>query len=270
MTDTLHEIPEVDPDLEATETIVEKPERDWDADARDMGWKPKDEWHGDPEGFRDAKEFVQRGDEIFGFIKRDRDRLAEKTLRVEVDRDDRLKRMEKQYIGILENQKKQHEAEIKTIEGDKLKAVEEGDTATYKALTQRGNALGAAPEVPTEQPVVDATLKDWSDDNAWFKTDPLARSVATATAGVVAQSGGDVHAQIKAAEKEVRKRFPEHFEPPRSTVETGGQPPRSKPKAKGVAQLPKEARDGFKECVRLGMYKEDQIAEYATSYWEQE
>ncbi len=267
MTDTLHEIPEVDPDLDTTETIVEKPERDWDNDARDMGWKPKDDWHGDPEGWRDAKEFVKRGDEIFGFIKRDRDRLAEKNTRIETDRDDRLRRMESQYIGLLERQKTQHEADIKGIAADQRKAVEEGDTTTYDALTVRREALGAPPVLPP--PSTDAA-KEWAQGNTWFYTDPVARAVATATAQRAADSGADVHAQTAAAEKEVRRRFPELFEQPKATVETGAQPPRPKPKVKGVGQLPPEARAGFKECVRLGMYAEGDIEKYAKSYWEQE
>ncbi len=269
MTDTLNEIPEVDPDLETTETIVEKPERNWDADARDMGWKPKDEWHGDPDGWRDAKEFVNRGDEIFGFIRNDRDRLREKNAKTEADRDDRLQRMEKQYIGLLERQKTQHEADIKVIEADKRKAVEEGDTAAYDTLTKRGEALGDAPVVPEAPLEANSAAKKWAQDNTWFYTEPAARAMATAVAQRAADGGADVHAQTAAAEKEVRRRFPELFESLKAAVETGGSPLKPKPKAKGVGQLPPEARAGFKECVRLGMFKADDIEKYAKSYWEQ-
>ena len=132
MTDLNVDPPEesvVEPEVTETPPPEAPPERDWNADARDMGWKPKDEWHGDSDGWRDAKEFVKRGDEIFGFIRNDRDRLREKNAQIEADRDDRLKRMEKQYVGLLERQKTLHEADIKVIEADKRKAVEEGDTA---------------------------------------------------------------------------------------------------------------------------------------------
>ncbi len=255
---------------EISEAFVEKPERDWDADARENGWKPKDEWHGDPDGWRDAKEFVKRGDEIFGFIKRDRDRLAEKNTRIESDRDDRLRRMESQYIGLLERQKTQHEADIKGIAAGQRKAVEEGDTATYDALTTQREALGAVPSVPSAHVEADAALTQWYAANPWFRTDKVMHAVAETIAGNVAQAGGDVHAQIQAAEKEVRQRFPEKFEQPKVAVETGAQPLRPKPKAKGVGLLPPEARAGFKECVRLGMYGPGDIEKYAESYWRQE
>ncbi len=267
----------VDPpeELEAPEAPPEAPEappeRDWNADARDMGWKPKDEWHGDPDGWRDAKEFVKRGDEIFGFIRNDRDRLREKNATVEADRDARLARMEKQYVGLLERQKAQHDADIKVIDADKRKAVEEGDTTTYDALTSKREALGDALEVPEAPPAAgNADVKAWAEKNTWFYTEPAARAMATAVAQTAADKGADVHAQTAAAEKEVRRRFPELFEQPKATVETGGSPLKPKSKTKGVGQLPPEARAGFKECVRLGMYQEDDIEKYAKSYWGQE
>ena len=39
----------------------------YDKQAREMGWRPKEEWEGEPEKWRDAKEFVERG-ELYGKI----------------------------------------------------------------------------------------------------------------------------------------------------------------------------------------------------------
>ena len=39
----------------------------YESEAREQGWKPKEEYEGDPEKWRPAKEFVERG-ELFGKI----------------------------------------------------------------------------------------------------------------------------------------------------------------------------------------------------------
>ncbi len=273
MTDTQHEPPEeLEPEIE--EVVVEKPARDFDKDAREMGWRPKDEWHGDPDGFRDAEEFVKRGEEIVGYMRRDRDTQRAKAEKAEADRDDRVRRLEGKYIDAMKRQVSQHEAEVTAIKAGERKAVEEGDVAAFDELTKRRDALGDAPEVPSEAPQhspADDAVKEWAKSNPWFYSDPAMRGLATATAGNAAQSGADVHAQLAAAEAEVKKRFPEKFETPRAIVETGGGvPKRAAPKSKGVAALPKEAREAFTKFVGMGVYKESELADYAKSYWEQE
>lgn len=270
MTDTHVDPPDLD--LERDEVVVDKPaERDWDKDARGMGWQPKDDWRGDPDGWRDAETFVKRGDEIIGHIRRDRDAQREKASKAETDRDDRIRRLEGQYTEALKAQAKQHAAEMETIKSDERKAVVEGDVEAFDALGKRKEALGTAPEVreaPAPQP--DDTVKEWAKKNPWFYTDPQMRALATATAETAAQSGADAHAQVAAAEAEVRKRFADKFEPPKASVEVGGHSPKRGPKSKGVAELPAEARKAFDGFVKMGVYKAEDIKEYATSYWEQE
>jgi len=269
MTDHLTDPPE---DLDTTETVVEKPERNWDAEAREMGWKPQDEYDGDPDNWRDAETFVRKGDEIFHFVKRDRDREREKREKAERDLVNRILRLEGTYTEALKRQKAQHEAELKAIDAAQRKAVEEADTEAYDALKSKREALGQPPEVPQEQPVDDA-VAEWGRENPWFYTDPQMRALAVATAGTAAQNGADVRGQITAAEDEVKRRFPDRFgkeAPKPSAVETGATTLKSKAKPKGVAQLPREAREAFDMFVRQGIYKKDDLPKYANSYWEQE
>ena len=53
--------PKVEPVQETTEAAPVADERDYEAEARAMGWKPADEWSGDPTKHRDAKTFVELG-----------------------------------------------------------------------------------------------------------------------------------------------------------------------------------------------------------------
>ena len=55
---------------EQTQTIQQDPAPQVDSyeqQAREQGWRPKEEYEGDPEKWRPAKEFVERG-ELFGKI----------------------------------------------------------------------------------------------------------------------------------------------------------------------------------------------------------
>ena len=49
---------------EPQEPIASDP---YELEAREQGWKPQDEYEGDPNKWRPAKEFVERG-ELFGKI----------------------------------------------------------------------------------------------------------------------------------------------------------------------------------------------------------
>ena len=46
----------------AGETSKQVSTNPYEGQAREMGWRPKDEWEGEPEKWRDAKEFVERGE----------------------------------------------------------------------------------------------------------------------------------------------------------------------------------------------------------------
>ena len=61
--------------VQVEQTEVQQPEQkqvtpevdSYELQAREQGWKPKEEYEGDPEKWRPAKEFVERG-ELFGKI----------------------------------------------------------------------------------------------------------------------------------------------------------------------------------------------------------
>jgi hypothetical protein len=50
-------------------------ERDYEAEARAMGWKPKEEWNGDPGKHRDAQTFVELADNDPAILRRKNDEL---------------------------------------------------------------------------------------------------------------------------------------------------------------------------------------------------
>jgi len=55
------------PVVQATEQTQTTQVDSYESQAREQGWKPKEEYEGDPEKWKPAKEFVERG-ELFGKI----------------------------------------------------------------------------------------------------------------------------------------------------------------------------------------------------------
>ena len=59
MTEEIIDAPVVqEPKVESTPPV----ENNYEAEAREQGWKPKEGYEGDPEKWRPAKEFVERGE----------------------------------------------------------------------------------------------------------------------------------------------------------------------------------------------------------------
>ena len=59
-------------------------ERDYEHDAQQEGWRPKEEWQGNPEQWVDAKTFVERGEKIAGILKKKVDSLEQRLSAAEV------------------------------------------------------------------------------------------------------------------------------------------------------------------------------------------
>lgn len=271
---------EIETEDEAPEIEEPKaPERNWEAEAREMGWKPRDQWRGPENGWKSAEDFVRKGEEFLPFVKASLERERSRNSEMEARNEERVRRLEESYIKAMERQKAQYKAEMDAIQAQMDMAVEAGDVAAYKALNRKRDAMGTAPEVP-EKPKTEGTdhpaVVEWGRHNPWFYNNPVMRSLAISTAGTVAQGGGDVHAQIRAAEDEVKRRFPEHFpangaQPRPPVVESGGQSVRgtSRKREKGVSDLPPEARRAFDKFVQDKIYKAEDLARYAKAYWEQ-
>lgn len=150
--------------------------------AGEMGWSPKEKWKGDPDDWRDADEFLRRTPQMVKSLKKQ----METANRIASDRIDKIR------------EKAMEEAEARLAA-----AVETGDMeAASAAVAERDRA---AQKVPAE-------VTSFAARNDWFNTNTKATQLAIATAGEIANTGGTVAAQLEAAEKEVRKRFPELFE----------------------------------------------------------
>lgn len=214
------------PDQDAPETI---------ALAREMGWKPEDEWKGDPPkgGFSSATEFVRRGEKILPIVNaRARKAEAEAAeLRNEIramrdEHRDTIKRIEKMSSVALEHQKQQIVAQY---EARKEAAVEVGDKDAYrkassderealKAIDDRmeetGDDKGKEKEPAKELPkAVKETIDEWITVNSWFNADEEMQAVANARHMKLLRDrpGLPLKENLEEVAAYVKKRFPDKF-----------------------------------------------------------
>jgi hypothetical protein len=214
--------------------------------ARDLGWTPKEEWHGDPDKWKPAEQFIRDGRDIQQTTSREL-----KTVREQLER----------IGGVTETIIRDKEAEINARWEQRIaQAAEDGDTELAVRLAKERPAPN--PAQTGEDPAVTA----WRAKNPWFDADPAARVRAIEVSQRLANL--PVAEQLAAAEKIARKEFPEHFtpaaKPPPSTQTGAARNANATNRQKGFADMPADSqRIALDFEKRLGVPKE----QTAQSYW---
>jgi hypothetical protein len=213
--------------------------------AAQMGWRPKEEWQGDPEAWKPAEKFILDGKDIQHTTAKELRSLREQ-----------MERMSGVTSQIIEDKVAERDAYWKSQFNQ---AVEDGDTEKANALLEQ------RPKPQSTDTGPDPQVVEWVGKHPWYNTDPLAQARAREISDRLKHL--PVPEQLKQVERAIRKEFPEHFptakQPPATqTGATRNANPSNR--AKGFAQLPDDARKmalDYEE--RLGVKKED----FATSYW---
>jgi hypothetical protein len=237
------------PDVALPDTPNEAPARgeastpDLESLARDMGWRPKEDWKGDDSGWRDAGEFVKHTVDANRTLKRELGEVK-----------DVVKGLSKTNERILERELAKQR---KALERQFAEAVDANDPTAARQVSAQIDALDRTP-VTTDY------KSKFKADNPWFGVDTEASAYATAMAGVAASEGKDPEAQLAYASEKVRKRFPELFDKPAErrtppSVEGGS---RSSPPAKKT--YPPAVLQAAKAAVDRG--RADSVAEYCSMY----
>lgn len=126
------------------EKEVEKELSPVEKEAIDEGWRPKEEFEGDPDKWVSAHEFVRYG------------KLQKTMNRMRSDFDDRLRDVNKYH----EMQKAQAIAELKA---QQKQAVRSGDEETYDVIQKRIDQFESSASSTSKDPVVAA----WEAKNTW-------------------------------------------------------------------------------------------------------
>ena len=169
------------PVVEGDDTSTTDPKVE--ARARDMGWRPKEEFKGEPDKWRSADEFVKRGEEILPIVNAENKRLKAEIEKVRRESSETIARTERVSRLALSMQREQL---VQRYEVLKERAVEQGDTKGYRAAeaaktdaltkfdAKAEEARPPEPKKAVEQPGEAMSPRDqeimneWMAENTWY------------------------------------------------------------------------------------------------------
>lgn len=228
--------------------------------AMEQGWVPQDEWTGDPDAWRPAKEFVDRG-ELFKKI--DEVRRENKNLKTAIEE------FGKHHAKVKEMEFKRA---LATLKAAKKEALAENDVDAVVEIDERMDevketyrAEQAAPQVDDSQP--DPRFLAWVNKNQWYQTDRAMKAVADEVArDLVVNGERDNNVILNAVEKTVRKEFPHKFNNPnreRAGAVEGSTPKAPSRNKSDDVQMTEAEKRIMEKIVRSGaITREKYLEEY--------
>ena len=241
--------------------VVEKQNDPYEDQAREQGWRPKEEFEGDPEKWKPAKEFVERG-ELFGKI----DTLGKELKETRKA----LKMLQEHHTKVKEVEYKRAVDELKALQKRHL---EEGNSDGYleasELLTDLKAEQKAREAVSAAQPAqTDPRFSSWIDANPWYTKDPDMREYADVVGLGYANKhpGIDPEDVLKYVSVQVKSFFKDKFKNPNrerpSAVEGNSTPTASN---KSSFELTDDERRVMNTFVRAGvMTKDEYVAQVKT------
>lgn len=176
--------------------------------ASEQGWVPQAEWDGDPEQWRPAKEFLDRG-ELFKKIE---------------DQNRTIKEFKRALDDLKGHHAKTRETEYKraldTLKAQKLQALEEGDAKSVMDIDDQIDLVKdeqrklATQEQQTSSSEQNPEFVAWVDRNKWYEQNENMKIFADALGQRLAMAGKSASAVLAEVEKQVREEFPHKFRNP--------------------------------------------------------
>lgn len=152
--------------------------------AREMGWRPKEEFKGDPEKWVDAATYYKRGIEVLPIVKAEAASLRAELARVKQQANDYAQVVERAAQREIDDLKRQ----LKDAQEVRKAAVKEGDGEAFEASEAEIKDLeGKIAQASTStKPSPDNDLKarwdTWLSENQWFVQDPELQALANSIA----------------------------------------------------------------------------------------
>lgn len=186
------------------------PTRDFESEARAMGWVPEAEWKGDkrPAKFLDAEAFVERGETVIPILK---SQLAKK----DQEWADRFSKLEKMTEKTIKKQAEQHAQELAALQASREAAVEAGDVTTFRKIDKQIAAHEkATPELLAEAKAPEQANEEavaaWRKENAWYETDDdLTEAAIGISQNILRKNPNITMAEnLRQTTEKMRERFP--------------------------------------------------------------
>lgn len=227
--------------------------------AIEQGWKPKEEYQGDPDKWKPAKEFVERG-ELFKKIDTMGKELKETRRALQMLKEHHNKVKEVEYSKAVN--------ELKQLQ---KKHLEEGNSDGYLETTELLTDLKAEQKarevveaVTPAQP--DPRFISWVEDNKWYNNNPEMRQYADSIGMGYASTHRNVSPEdvLIYVTKEVKERFKDKFINPNRAKSTlvGSSNTSAGTSTKNDIELTDDERRVMNTFIRTGVLtKEEYLSE---------
>lgn len=279
--------------------------------ARVMGWKPKEQFKGDPDKWVPADEFLDRGIASPAIMAERLAFMGDRLARQERDNQHLSGRFD-EAIGTINtmttmlrtSEKRQYDRAKAELEAQREKAVEVGDTATFRRLDTEVRELEKAAPVtmappsaatPTngraasaDNPAVQAFYRR----NPWYSKDPVLTQEADIihTGLVNARPDMTVEQNLAEVERRLRTYFPDRFQgaaAPNGAAALTENPRREEPGAvspaaaqapmrrqaarRSFATMPQESKTAYVKYKKMLEGHGEPLSEneWAEDYWSQ-
>lgn len=231
---------------------------DIEAKAKAMGHVPQEEWKGDPDKWRPAEEFVERGENIIPILKDRHDKLEEKFNNLKSDMDMTLKANKREVADAkkqaYESAKREYNDKLSALDKKEIEAFTDGDAEEFQSIKKEREKL-KEPEKPKEEPVQNKNpeFEEWSKKETWYGADTELTDEANIQGNVLMQRYPDksVSEIYEMTAKNVKTLHPDKFKNPNrenpGSVEEGGS--HTEPTNKGFNALPKSAKSQYKRLA---------------------
>ena len=270
-----------------TEQPVDTSAVDTEAQARQFGWVPREEFRGSDETWVDADTFVKRGKEINPILRKNNERLMSELQKYKSEMAE-LKAATEEFKKFQQESFAKKEVELKSqiddLKKQKKQAIQEGDGDLAVDLDDQIDALketlqeskkAAVEEKPQQaQQTVPPEVTEWVEKNNWYTSDAKMRSATDALATQLSKDQPWLQGKafLDALDRELEETFSMdklgRKTKPRSPVEGGsnsGQRPSSNKKS--YENLPADAKAACDKFLRQGIIKSKD--EYLAMYdWE--
>ena len=266
-----------------------------EARARAMGWKPLEEFRGDPRRWTDARTFIEHGEAELPILRDQSRRMAEKIARFETEVTTLRNTVSEQSEAVKHamelarrSDERGYQRGLSELKAKQREAVQVGDTEAFDQIdeqiraaeTERQNAETkyvttpvkvAEPVAPPVVAQVDRETSDFIAANPWFNTKPILKNAMIEQHKALVQAegvktGAELADQYERAKDEVVELFPQFFKieapvPPANEPSATPRPRLRAPALPSNGQAPRPR--GASAFMRIGDAKERADAETA-------
>lgn len=193
--------------------------------AHALGWRPKEEFSGDPDKFTDAKTFLSKANDNIPMLRENYRKVEAQNQRFQEQLETLTKEVSVFTKRLEDAERRGYERAVKDIEAQQRAAAMSGDLDKYDELQKRKDELAVKGEAQTQENQRNGTANNslsmedqialavFQNQNPWFRQDPeLNEDMSSYVLGIKSRNPNMAMAEVlEKAKQKVVKANPEKF-----------------------------------------------------------